>query len=184
MTILIKTHYRSHRKRIIAFSLVEIMISVVMISIITIGLSLALFRVKEKTESYSVSLTSNQDYQTVLRQIAQDCREANLIRFYQTDNKHFIFKDTETVAYFLNDNHSLIKYVDGNSVENSETLLHPVVSLSFETETSTRNEITTLRSLTIVLTIGLDNRSESYTHTVSLLNPPIWDEMAIQSPLL
>ena len=186
MAIVIPTHSYDARKLRAGFSLVEVMLSVVIISIITVALSLALFHTKEKTESYSVNLTNNQDYQTILRQIAEDCRQATLIRLYHLDKKYFIYKNTiptETVSYFLNANQSLVKYDNYNSAENYETLLSSVTRFSFEIETTTRNETVYIRSLTIVLTIESEDESVTHSHTVSLLNQPLWDEKSIQSPL-
>ena len=170
---------RNSPKPMAGFSLVELMISVVIVSIISVALSLALFRTKEKTHSYSVNLTSSQDYQTVLRQIAQDCRQATQIRRVM-DGKYLITITTsplQSVTYTLKPDHSLTMMF--NNIPDCKMLLTQVTQLFFEAETTTRNGTIYLRGITIVLTIGSDNESETYTHTLSLLNQPLWkDDMA------
>lgn len=171
-----KKPHRQTRKITTGFSLAEVMLSVVIISIITVGLSMALFRTREKVHTYSADLTSNQNHQTVLRQIAQDCRQAVEIHRV-SDGKYMITLATnplETVTYHLKPNYSLVKMYNSNP--DCKILLTEVGQFFFETETDIRNETAYLRSMTIVLKLGLDNKSETYTHTVSLLNSPLWED--------
>jgi len=157
-----------------AFSLVEIMLSVVLVSIIAIALSMALFRTKEKTKEYSASLTSTQDVHLLLRQIARECRRATEVRRVM-NGKYLITIKTnplQTITYSHKANNTLTMMF--NSIPDCKMLLSHVTEFSFEAQITTRNNIDYLSNLTLVISIGSDNESETYTHTLSLLNQPRW----------
>jgi type II secretory pathway pseudopilin PulG len=163
-----------NEKKTTAFSLIELMLSVVMVSIITVALSMALFRSKEKTDEYSASLTSTQDVHAILRQIARDCRHATKIRRVM-DTKYLI-TITENPLKMITYSHKVDNTLTMmfNGIPDCKMLLSHVTEFSFEAQITTRNNIDYLSNLTLVISIGSENESETYTHALSLLNQPRW----------
>lgn len=158
------------------FSFVELVVSVALVSLIATTLSFALFRSNQKTDRISAMLAVQHSGEDLIRRITEDCRLAESIQKLAAESfeikTRIIPNPIITITYTRNAaNQTLNRSEDANP---PEVVGRKVTSFDLVPELPAGELTGKLRSVTIELQIGSDQRAESFHRRVSLLREPDW----------
>ena len=158
------------------FSFVELVVSVALVSLIAATLSFALFRSSQKTGRISATLAVQHSGEDLIRQITEDCRLAESIQKLAAESfeikTRIIGNPIVTITYTRNAADQTLNRSE--DVNPPEVVGRKVTSFDLVPELPAGELTGKLRSVTIELQIGSDQRVKRFHHRVSLLREPDW----------
>lgn len=160
-----------------AFSLVEIMVTVVLISVITVAVGLALNHTYKRTGNIQVALTGMRQQNDVLKILADDLRWATEITPLSAIEHGFTFGipstadtgEAEMVTYQWNPSNMTLSRRRGQ--EPMSIIASDIYSMIIELDTFTKEPTIHLHGITVILQFGSDT-SNTVRRYIKTMNEP------------
>lgn len=159
------------------FSLIELTVSVALISVMAVAVSLALHRSQQRTGQVKFDLISQQRRADVLRTMADDFRWATEVTYPSNDALQLNIPDSaapggfKTILYSWNGPGSPLNcYQSGKQ---PIPIAEHVYDFAFEPDLFTKDEVEYQRGIDVTIQIGSD-KDETEQRYFEFLNTPLW----------
>jgi hypothetical protein len=168
----------------LGFSLVEVAVSAVIISIIAIALSYALHDTNRKSETAKATLTQHQDARDILKLICRDIEAADTVQKMDSQSYNLVMPAPPGgVCYYYYD--SDLTILTRQHQDPCEVIGKDIAFFDIVTETVV-NEVTgddNLSSLTVCLHTGPDSGGLQLQKTIYFRNETVWTDAAAAPPV-